>query len=255
QAARKAVRTMEDIVEEGITVVDLSDGGREYSVEGLDKEPMLFIMMILRFIRANEESTLKSERLAASNKRRREALASTNPLSKPFTRQLPAWMWWNDETKAYELLEDRAKIVRQIFEWADAGWDQHRIAQWLNREGIEPWGAGKRKGRYWHRTYIRKVLTSETVVGTFPPHLADRDPVTKRRKRTPMEPIHLRYPAAVDGELFTRVAARVQATAPRGRHAGGEVRSMFAGVLKCVHCDGTVTRVAKGKHVYLVCAR
>jgi DNA invertase Pin-like site-specific DNA recombinase len=60
QAARKAVRTIEDIVEAGITVVDLSDGGREYSAETLDKDPFLFIMMVMKFIRANEESATKS---------------------------------------------------------------------------------------------------------------------------------------------------------------------------------------------------
>src|SRR6202022_4615118 len=65
QAARKAVRVIEDIVEAGITVVDLSDGGREYSAATLDSDPFLFIMMVLKFIRSNEESATKSVRVAA----------------------------------------------------------------------------------------------------------------------------------------------------------------------------------------------
>ena len=32
------------------------------------------------------------------------------------------------------------------------------------------------------------------------------------------------------------------------------LESIFAGLMKCRHCDGTVTRVNKGKHVYLVCS-
>ena len=32
------------------------------------------------------------------------------------------------------------------------------------------------------------------------------------------------------------------------------MRSIFAGVMKCRHCDGTVTRINKGDHVYLVCS-
>jgi DNA invertase Pin-like site-specific DNA recombinase len=56
QVARKAVRTIEDIVEAGITVVDLSDGAREYSADTLDNDGMLFMMMVLRFIRSNEET-------------------------------------------------------------------------------------------------------------------------------------------------------------------------------------------------------
>ncbi|MCK1678520.1 zinc ribbon domain-containing protein [Bradyrhizobium sp. 147] len=43
-------------------------------------------------------------------------------------------------------------------------------------------------------------------------------------------------------------------TEARGRNATGPVRSIFAGLMKCQHCDGTVTRVNKGDHVYLVCS-
>ena len=39
QVVRKAARTIEDIVDAGITLVDLSDGAREYSAEALDSDP------------------------------------------------------------------------------------------------------------------------------------------------------------------------------------------------------------------------
>ena len=46
-------------MEAGVTVVDLSDGGREYSAATLDTDPMLFMMMVIRFIRSNEESAIE----------------------------------------------------------------------------------------------------------------------------------------------------------------------------------------------------
>ena len=50
QTVRKAVRTMEEIVEAGVTLVDLSDGGKRYSVETLDNDHgVSFMMMALRF--------------------------------------------------------------------------------------------------------------------------------------------------------------------------------------------------------------
>ena len=58
QAARRAANTMGQIVDEGVTVVDLSDGGREYSSGILDDDPMAFLMMVVRFMRANEEGAL-----------------------------------------------------------------------------------------------------------------------------------------------------------------------------------------------------
>ncbi|MGO4509002.1 zinc ribbon domain-containing protein [Bradyrhizobium sp. 2TAF36] len=43
-------------------------------------------------------------------------------------------------------------------------------------------------------------------------------------------------------------------TGARGKNTNAPVQSIFAGVLKCQHCGGTVTRVNKGQHVYLVCS-
>ncbi len=40
-----------------------------------------------------------------------------------------------------------------------------------------------------------------------------------------------------------------------GRNAAIEPASIFAGVLRCKHCGGLVTRVSKGTYVYLVCSR
>lgn len=52
QTVRKAARTMESIVEAGVTVADLSDGEREYSAEAVDKDHLLFLTMSIRFMRA-----------------------------------------------------------------------------------------------------------------------------------------------------------------------------------------------------------
>jgi DNA invertase Pin-like site-specific DNA recombinase len=65
QTVRKAVRTMEDIVAAGVNLVDLSDGGRLYSIESLDSDQMSFLLMAIRFMRAHEESAVKSRRLLA----------------------------------------------------------------------------------------------------------------------------------------------------------------------------------------------
>src|SRR5437763_999739 len=40
------------------------------------------------------------------------------------------------------------------------------------------------------------------------------------------------------------------------RNAGAETKSVFAGLLKCTHCGGTVTRMPKGDdNVYLICSQ
>jgi DNA invertase Pin-like site-specific DNA recombinase len=250
----KAAQLMASIAEAGVVVVDLSDGGREYSGDTLSEDSALLLMMVIRFMRANEESALKSARVAAARKRGREAFASDQPLSKPYTRQLPGWLHWNDQTKNIEVIPERAEVVREMFKLADSGWGQHRIAGWLNENAGEPWGRGGCKGERWHRSYVRKVLTNPAVFGAFTPHIVQRDPQTRRKRRTRLEPVHHRFPPVVDRQLFERVSNRIGTTAARGRNAGAAVRSIFSGMLKCRHCGGTVTRVSKGEHVYLVCS-
>jgi Resolvase, N terminal domain/Recombinase/Recombinase zinc beta ribbon domain len=254
QVVRKAARTIEDIVDAGITLVDLSDGAREYSAEALDSDPTLFLMMALRFMRANEESALKGSRVARAYRSKRESFAGSQALDKPYTRRLPAWMRWDDDTKQYSIIEERGALVREMFERTDAGEGQHKIARDFNARGLETWGAGGWKAKYWHRSYIRKILSNRATVGVFTPHLSAKDPRTRRRTRTPQKTIDHRLPAVVDRELFERVKSRLDTTAARGRNSSREPRSIFAGVLKCQYCDGTVTRVTKGKHVYLVCS-
>jgi DNA invertase Pin-like site-specific DNA recombinase len=83
QVVRKAARTIEDIVDAGITLVDLSDGAREYSAETLDKDLTLFLVMVLRFARANEESALKGSRVALAYRSKRESFAGEQALDKP----------------------------------------------------------------------------------------------------------------------------------------------------------------------------
>jgi DNA invertase Pin-like site-specific DNA recombinase len=102
--AWRAVSTIQSIVSAGVTVVDLSDGGREYSAEMLQKDTMLFIMMVLRFTRANEESQLKGTRVAAAFRSKRNSFAGNQALDKPYTRRLPAWMRWCDELTPPSLL-------------------------------------------------------------------------------------------------------------------------------------------------------
>jgi DNA invertase Pin-like site-specific DNA recombinase len=195
QTVRKAVRTLEDIVAAGVNLVDLSDGGKVYSAESLDTDQMAFLMMAIRFMRAHEESATKSRRLLAVYEHKR-AVAAAPERDKPFTRMLPAWLQWNEETRTHTLVPERAAVVRNIFEKAGEGWGQHRIAQWLNEQGTETWGGrGKaRKAPYWHRSYVKKVLCNSAVTGTFTPHQKITDPVG-RRKRNPLEPVESYFPA------------------------------------------------------------
>lgn len=249
--------TMQGIIRQGVTVVDLSDGqGREYNMATLrsDQGLMNLMAMLWSFARGNQESEQKARRVGEAYANKRAVFASDQKLTKPYTKRLPAWIRWSDEKSDYELIEERATLLRWMFEMADEGMGAHSIAAHLNDTKEDTWGAGGWKAKFWHHSYIRKLLTNKAAIGIFVPHRVVKVEGQRTKQRIPQEPIAHRFPAAVERELFERVNARLSTTEARGKNANAPVRSIFAGVMKCQHCDGTVTRVNKGEHVYLVCS-
>lgn len=253
QTVRLAVRTMEDIVSAGINVVDLQDGGKIYNAETLDSDPMAFLIMGIRFMRAHEESARKSGLVSAAYEQKRKDAANTS-VHKPFTRMLPAWLRWDDSQAKFVAIPERAKVLRRIFKKAHDGFGANIIARELNEDGIETWAGRKHKADYWQPRYVQKLLTNQSILGIFTPHRSLKD-TTGKRTRTPLKPIEKYWPAVIERDVFDDVNTRLRATAPRGRNADAMPKSVFAGVLKCALCGATVTRVSKGEYVYLVCTR
>jgi DNA invertase Pin-like site-specific DNA recombinase len=239
------------IIDAGVTLVTLTDS-KAYSKENVNANPTDLILAIVSMIRAHEESAVKSMRVASAyeRKRQRAATAAREQRSDLFTRMLPAWLCWDEESEKIKVRDERGAIVRAIFEKAIQGWGQHKIAHWLNERGIPTWGDASQ----WHRSYVKKILANPAVIGTFTPHKKLVDSTGKRRRKS-LDPIEGYFPAVVEREAFDAVALRAATTASRGRHANRAVRSLFAGVLKCSRCGSTVSRVSKGEHVYLVCAK
>jgi DNA invertase Pin-like site-specific DNA recombinase len=246
QAARRAMSVLNSIVDLGVAVVTLTDG-RRYDAETLDDDPMALMFALVTFIRANDESATKSRRLKASWQNKRQ-LASTRPL----TARAPAWIVLNADTRQFELIPDRAAIVRQAFEWAAKGLGQEQIAQRLNERREPTFG----EARFWHRSYIKKMLEHPAADGILVPH--EIVYVGGRRTRRPLEPVPHYYPRAVEAALFQQVAAqRSQRRAPSQR-SSGVIANVLAGLAVCPSCGASMTRVTKGSRAkagrpYLVC--
>lgn len=238
QAARRALRVLEEIVDEGITVVTLNDG-KAYSAANLDEDPMSLMMALLTFIRANEESATKARRLKEAWKQKRRSASD-----RPLTARAPAWLRLDRSTTpaVWVVLEDRAHIVRRIFEMTAGGHGQHSIARTLNREGVPTFGASA----IWHRSYVKKIVNSGAVVGEFTPHTISHDARGKRTRRAE-EPLPNYYPVVVDAETFAKVQAMRMGSKRQPSPKGGAITSIVAGLAKCGRCGATMTRVMKGQ--------
>ncbi len=254
QTARKALRTLESIVEEGVTVVTLSDG-KQYTEESLDADPMALIMSILIFARANEESTTKARRLKAAWENKRKSVGK-----KPLTARTPAWITLTNG----KLVADprKAAVVRRVFSMAAKGIGQEAIARKLNADGVRTFG----KAKHWQKSYVAKLIGNPAVVGDLVPHVIDY--TSGRKTRKPLEPVPGYFPPVIDRDTFNalqRPPVALTGSADGSlngttRRPKGMIRNMLAGLARCPVCGGTMTRVMKGNGVKggrpkLVCAK
>lgn len=244
------------LVGSGINLVTLTNG-EAYSAERFQREPEAIFLVVLELIRANKESVRKGQLVGDAKARKKQRLAENGLEGKPYTRQTPAWLTWSDKEGRYELIHERADIVREMFERMDKGDGLTRIARDLNQRGVPTWArsGNQRTADHWRTSYIRKVLTSSAPIGTFTPHTTTHDEVTRARRDEPMAPVENLFPAAVDANTYWRVNRKLSTKAARGRNAKQPPKSIVSGIIFCATCGHAVTRVAKGDYVYLVCSR
>jgi DNA invertase Pin-like site-specific DNA recombinase len=240
----------------GINLVTLTNG-EAYSAERFQREPEAIFLVVLELIRANKESVRKGQLVGDAKARKKQRLAEHGLDGKPYTRQTPAWITWSDKDGRYELIRERADIVREMFERMDKGDGLTRIARDLNHRGVPTWtrSGHQKTADHWRTSYIRKVLTSTAPIGAFTPHTTTHDETTRARRDEPMAPVENLFPPAVDAETYWRVNRKLSTKAARGRNAAQPLKSIVSGIMFCATCGHSVTRVSKGDYVYLVCSR
>lgn len=239
------------LVASGINVVTLQPGHeRIYSQASLGANPTDLIIAIVEMMRAHGESAVKSSRLKAAWKAKRDQLAD-----KPLTRVAPAWLHLREDRTGFEVIADRGEVVRRIFEQQLAGVGLASIAERLNAEGVAPFG----RGQHWRRSYIAKIIVNPAVIGTFVPH--EERVEFGRTVRIPCEPVLNYYPAVIGEHVFKSAQAmRAEAAGSVARPRAKGVRHLLAGLAKCPLCGQSMTRVTKGSrakagHPYLVCTK
>ena len=222
-----ALRLFLSIIDAGVSIVTLSDG-QVYSKAEVDRDFTKLLMSIVYMARAHDESAMKSARLVESWKAKR-ARAQADPRAK-LTGCIPGWLTLNKARTEFRVREDRATIVRRLFEECASGIGSRMSARRLNDENVIPFGRAKG----WRNTSIRQILTNEAVIGRFQPG------VMKDGVRVPEgPPIEGYFPAIVPEALFFR--AQKAMTGRRKGSAGqdrGTCANLFRGLVRCAYCGG-----------------
>lgn len=233
----EAMPIFQQIINAGINIVTLQDQ-RIWSREVLRDQPYRIFESLLVMIRANEESATKSRRVSQAWAKKRELAAST---SQPITKIAPAWLRVTEDRAGFEVIAERADLIRRIFQRRLDGHGCTAIAASLNREGVPPLGRAK----FWHATYIQKIISNPAAIGTYSPHSHSR--ADGQQKRIPLEQIENYFPAIIPESVFSDVQA-LRAGSVHVTRAGTKrpIASIFAGLAECPICGSTMLRVAKG---------
>jgi DNA invertase Pin-like site-specific DNA recombinase len=242
QAPLDAIAPFIGLINAGITLVTLADRQQFTRQSMADDGGLRLLGSLIVMLRAHEESATKSKRVrAAWERKRREANV------RKLTKTCPAWLRLSPDRSRFEIINERADVVRMIFEETTAGIGKGSIAARLNAAGVTAF----RSKNGWHASYVQKLLSSDAPVGTYQPHTMENG------RRVPIGPPVLNYfPPILDEGLLMK--ARAAIIARRGGSAGrkgADFRNIFAGIARCAACGGTMTYVGKGDaERYLSCS-
>lgn len=244
-AVMDALSIFTKILGHGITIITLSDG-RTYTKESCNDIGNI-LMSIVIMSRAHEESAMKSRRVGAAWQNKRDRALSGHIM----TATIPAWLRLKEDRSGFDIIKARALLILEIFNMAINGYGIDAISRILNKRRVDTWEGGihrSRKSKGWHSSYIFKILHNRAVLGEITP--------TKRVYGTPLaqEPIPNYYPQIIPTDIFVKaVAALGQRRTKGGRPA--TVENLFAGLLRCGYCGGSVVRTNKGNKypVYYSC--
>lgn len=233
EQAKKVFAWMLQITELGVTVATV-DGDRRYDRHNLDMAAIIEVVVKAQL--ANEESEKKASRLSAAWAAKRGRLSRGEQIV--LTRRAPAWLTVEGTPPRFSVIQERAAIVRRIFEDTAAGLGKHHIARNLNLEEVATFG----RASGWHASYIQKILNNAAVLGEFQPGTKPRG----EARQTIGEAIPDYYPSVVDADLH---AAARNSMAGRQRRVAGRGRrlvNMFSGIAVCGSCFSKMTFRGKG---------
>ena len=143
-----------------------------------------------------------------------------------------------------ELDPNGSKVVKRMFDMAEAGKGTLDIARTLNDEGV-----ASPKGKLWGKTSVHVVLTNKAYTGTL------LWGATAKGKGDPVR-LEEAFPAIVSMAQFRRVRQRMSSRAPKFSHPrrlGNPY--LLSGLVKCKNCHRALSghQAKGGRYSYYVC--
>ena len=244
ESALEAFSQFSGILAKQIAIVTLMDG-QFYTKEIVGSNPGLLFTSLGIMLRANEESETKSKRLKAAWERKRAKISE-----RVLTEKAPAWLVKKVDGSGFEVDEEKAQTVREIFQMCIDGVGIYSIARILNASGSHlPIAAASR----WNNSYISKILHNRATLGEFQPN---RIVSGKRVPTGELFPHY--YPSIIDEDTFLLAHASLhKRKIDSGGRKGVTLSNLFTGIVVCSRCGGNLIFRNKGRKpkggIYLRC--
>lgn len=242
---KKARRWIEDMNDAGITIAVCSPELLldEEAMSGSNMGAM--ILYLMEASRSGGESNRKSDMLLAAQEKRMEKARS----GVIYSKRMPHWLKGERDGK-FEVIEERAQVIRDVYSWCADGMGFQGIAKLLN-ETVEPWMKPRTNVKpKWTIGYVRDLLTKPLVEGEYHRRTGDD-------RRFTGEVIEY-YPRVVPAELVARARAALRDRSMPAPNVH-EAKNLFSNLAKCGHCGDTMVRVIsrnRGKlYEHMKCSR
>lgn len=233
-----------DLLNRGIRVVTLADG-RLYTD---DFNELDLIISIVHMSRAHNESAIKGARITAAWENKR-ILARAE--KKPLGKACPYWLELVDGR--YQVIAERVRTIRLIFDLAIQGYGQSVIPRMLNEQGLPVFGSRNRNlSGAWGNSSVAKLLNNRALLGEYQP-----THTVSGKRVNDGEPITGFFPVVIEESVFYQAQA---VRAERRVHKTGKQAArfnVFQGIFKCATCGDAMHLVNKGRppkgSTYLQC--
>jgi hypothetical protein len=159
----------------------------------------------------------------------------------------PAWLELSEDKLSFVRNDERANVVKMIFELSIAGLGGYTIAKQLNEKQVPVFGPSPR----WDQSTIHNLLVNRATYGEHQPKIY---PMGKECPNG--DPIPGYYPAIITTELFetAQLVRRNNLTFGRGRK-GKFITNLFPNLLTCGHCGSRVKFHSNGNAKSLICSQ
>jgi DNA invertase Pin-like site-specific DNA recombinase len=216
-----AIAVLTKIVNTGVRVVSHIDN-HEWN-ETTIQDTTSFMLSVLLFSRAHEESAKKAKRVSDQFQGKREA-----GLAVVSHGHGPGWAVPKPDRSGWEMVEDKAAAVLQAFEMAAAGHGGIAIARRANQEAWPlPWRIRKNTSTRWEHTGVSRLLRDRRVLGEWQPKKMVAGKMTNH-----VDPVLNYFPRAISDELWYQVQASLGSREGPLRIRGLKA-DIFSGIFYC----------------------